>query len=167
MAAQRIAQRGGPHDAEFFKCYKVYLNETLNQILGKTSVDNESSASSNGTDLTLHRLASNLSSNARRWCPKSKSNSEKSTKRNKLLLLGKISENGPCPSPLNNYIKAETESETPNHSFDLTPQGYNNSNGTQGALARFPAGETLWRCAIEFLLLKMPLAHSFLRLTAA
>lgn len=61
-----MAARGGPHDSEFFKCYKVYLNETLNQILGKSAQDNDSSASSNGTDLNLHRLASNLSTNAHR-----------------------------------------------------------------------------------------------------
>jgi len=33
--AKKLLARGGPHDEEFFKCFNVYLNDTLTQFQPK------------------------------------------------------------------------------------------------------------------------------------
>ena len=31
---QRLRVKGGPHDVEFFKCFSVYLEESISSVLG-------------------------------------------------------------------------------------------------------------------------------------
>ena len=39
LNAERLKQKGGPHDKEFFKCFLTYLEETLNQKIKKDNPD--------------------------------------------------------------------------------------------------------------------------------